>query len=376
MKYTELREKIQNSPKYEGCRRIERSPLIHAGFPGTFNLSFTEHPWLSQYGRYVDFNHDYIFSAVQSCIRFNDFDFMQGDKAWKYLGVFEMADLSGAIGLKNKFTDDAVHRKQIFDLVSFLGELGFSPEKVYPSYCGGGKVAELTNGKYSFDYEVVEDQVSKIAFLESGVPERNLTQDKSRDTFLSINLKKEEQGRGISLAYSSWGYRNEVNLSIYEGRLLDIGTLERFAWTPRWEGEEIIGLNDTCCGFSIAAFGLERLCMAANGLERVQDIDYIKPFYDEMKKHGAEDSLSGESLRALHRIYSDMVKFSIRDLGRHRRSKIKKILDNIPLGIKEEQLRDLLLVHSETQPWHKELKDGIELTLERIKSYRKAKKIG
>jgi len=34
MKYEELRQKVQNHPKYEGCVKIERSPLINSGFPG------------------------------------------------------------------------------------------------------------------------------------------------------------------------------------------------------------------------------------------------------------------------------------------------------------------------------------------------------
>lgn len=43
MKYSDLRQRVLEHPKYEGCVSVERAPLITPGFPGTFNLSFTEH---------------------------------------------------------------------------------------------------------------------------------------------------------------------------------------------------------------------------------------------------------------------------------------------------------------------------------------------
>ena len=43
--YKEIREKIQNFPKYKGCKYEDRSPLVNEGFSWTFNLSFGE-PYL------------------------------------------------------------------------------------------------------------------------------------------------------------------------------------------------------------------------------------------------------------------------------------------------------------------------------------------
>ncbi len=394
MKYEELRNEIQNHPKYDGCVKIDRSPLIHAGFPGNFNLSFTEYPWLQKFGRYIDFDRDYVFSTVQSCIRPQDIPSTGTEDSWKYLGVFEMADLNGAIALKDKPNYEEVYKKQVFDFVNFLENHGISRERVYPSYCAGGSVKELTRGKYNFDFQIPEDSVSKESFLEAGIPETNLIKDRSRDTLLSLNLKQEGNLGKTILSYSPWGYRNEINIKMQDGKLLDVATLERFEWNPIWAGEEIQNLGRINSGASILGVGLERFCMVVNNLQRVQDVDSIKPFYDEMlKQTGGKNYLAGESLRALHRIYSDLIYFNINDIRRHkksnlistsqnipldlgknRRSKINKLTQNIPRDLDYSQINALLQVHSETQLWHPEMKDGIEPTIERIKIYRGERK--
>ena len=211
-------------------------------------------------------------------------------------------------------------------------------------------------------------------FLQYGVPEENLIPDKTTDTFLSVNLKKEEQNWGVSTVYTGWGYRNEINVDVgSKGNriLLDIGTVEHFSWRPIYEGDKIVGLGNIACDFTIGAVGLERLCMAINGLQRVQDVSYIAPFYERMRKIAGEENLmAGESLRALHRIYSDIAKFYIGDIGRHRKARINKMIKNIPYSFSLDTLTELLKVHSETQPWHSNLEDGIEPTIERIKVYR------
>ncbi len=375
MEYKTLREMVQNHPKYEGCVEVDRAPLINDGFPGTFNLSFTEYHWLREYGKLVDFTHDFVFSTIQSCIRPEDVQLTETQNSWKYLGIFEMSDLTGAIALKKRFSDEIIHSKQISDFVKFLKGLGVPEERIYPSYCTGGSVRDLTGGKYCFNYNIPKDEISRKAFLEAGIPEENLIGDRTRDTFLSVNLRKEEQSGGVSLAYNGWGYRNELNILMRNKKLLDVGTLERFAWTPDWQGEQIIGLNDTDCGFSILALGLERLCMVTNGLSRIQDVDYIAPFYERMRKTvGEENLMAAESLRALHRIYSDIDKFSIDDIGRHRKARINKMIKNIPESFSLDSLNELLKVHSETQPWYPELQEGIEPTIERIEMYRASKK--
>ncbi|MBI2631875.1 hypothetical protein HYW75_02640 [Candidatus Pacearchaeota archaeon] len=161
--------------------------------------------------------------------------------------------------------------------------------------------------------------------------------------------------------------------------MLDIGTAELLFWKPRYresetEARNIIGLKeDNNSSFFITGIGLERLCMATNSLERVQDIDYIKPFYNLMEQQiGKRNFLAGESLRALHRIYSDILKFSIPTLSRQRRYKINRLIRNIlEAQITSSEIERLLKIHTETQPWHPELAKGIDFTLYKIEVYRK-----
>src|SRR3989344_875132 len=368
MKYETLRQAVKNYPKYNGCVKVERSPLIHRGFPGTFNLSFNEKHWLDEFGRYTDFSHDYIFSTVQSCIRPDDILKLDTPDAWKYLGVFELADLTGMMAFTDRPDHNKLQRWQVRNLIDFLENLGISPDRVHASYCSGGKVADLTKGKYSFDFDVPEDEISRNAFIENGVPESNLIPDNSRDTFLSLHLHRP----------TPWGYRNEISVNIgteEESKLVDIATIEYSQWAPLYKNSEttsknIVDLRGCNNGFSIVATGLERLCMVANGLPRIQDVDYIIPFYEAL---GEERVLGGESLRALHRIYSDITHYGCRT-SRHHKKKMRYMLQKVDLILTGEQVRELLKIHSETQPWHPELQEGIEPTIERIKLYNTSKK--
>ena len=255
-----------------------------------------------------------------------------------------------------------------------MNDLGLDKNRVYITYCAGGNVQELTAGKYAFDFQIPEDKISKEAFLEVGVPEENLIADRSRDTFLALHVYDRA---------SPWGYRNEINFNVGTKEnpvFLDIATLEYGRWRPIFKDRDeskfdnTIGLIEPDCGFFINVFGLERLCMAANGLRKVRDVDYIKPFYDEMKRQNeSEDVLAGESLRALHRIYSDIENYKCVP-GRHQNKKINHLLSYVYISLTNNDLGELLKLHAEMQPWHDNLKNGIEPTLERIKAYRKSRK--
>lgn len=369
MDYKTLREKVQNHPKYPGCVNVERAPLIHSGFPGTFNLSFTEYDWLREYGRYIDFDHNFIFSTVQSCIRPDDLPLLSTEDSWKYLGVFEIGDLTGAISLSKRPDYEKLQRWQISSLIHFLKNIGISPNKIHPSYCAGGTVKELTENKYTFDFFIPEDKISRAAFLENDVPEKNLIPDKTRDTFLSLHLHRP----------SPWGYRTEINANIGScgsEELLDIATTEYIPWRPIYQGEErrgknIISLEESKSCFAISAVGLERLCMAINGLPSVRDVDYIAEVYDA---YGDIDESEGElvieSLRALHRIYSDVKKYECK-ISRHHNGRIKDMLRTLPLDkLDDKRLEVFFQLHAQAQPWHPELKEGIEPTLKRIEIYR------
>lgn len=164
------------------------------------------------------------------------------------------------------------------------------------------------------------------------------------------------------------------------GVLLDIATTEYLMWKPIFQGDQsksknIVNLEESQSSFIISALGLERLCMAVNDLPTVRDVDYISRVYDLYEEviNKSEDEYIVESLRALHRVYSDIKKFGFK-LSKHHKIKMRPLLRSLPLNkLNRVNLEELLNLHAETQPWHPELKDGIEPTIERILQYQKLK---
>ena len=375
--YEKLREFLLNSEKYIKCKKYPRAPLIHKGFPGTFNLSFTEYDMLREFGGYSNFPKDQIFSTIQSCVRPQDIleNIKEGKDLRKYLGVFEMSDIAGQITLSKKESIKKIHIWQLNKLIELLVNLGLKKEKIYPSYCKGGDVAKITNGKYIFNFKVPEDILTKEAFIEAGIPKENLIPDETRDTFLSLHLNMP----------TPWGYRNEINYNIGTNenpKLLDIATLEYFLWLPTYSSKEkvaknINGLKEFEHTISIGGIGVERLCVAVNGLKSIQEVDYIKRFYDLFRKlypNLTEEQRikAGEVIRALHRIFSDIEELKIKKLGNNRKNKIKWFLQILVETLEDldtKRLKKLLELHSKVQPWHKNMSNGIKPTIERIEIY-------
>lgn len=154
---------------------------------------------------------------------------------------------------------------------------------------------------------------------------------------------------------------------------MDIGTLERFAYKPIQLNGEIISLDKINDTVSVAGVGLERLCIVANGLERIHNVDFIRPFYDAMPKI-ENRFVAGESLRALHQIYSDAWLYNIPEeelRGSQRKKRINRMIRNVlESGLNEEEIQRLLQINAQNQPWHHELRQGIELAVEKIKDYK------
>src|SRR5574344_323338 len=103
MKVNELREKIRSFQKYTGTEFYPSAPVIHVGFPNCFNLSFAEYEfWRTFKGQYLKCDHDLIYSKTQSCIRHQDWETIKSDKEnrYRYLSLFEMADIGGFVLLK------------------------------------------------------------------------------------------------------------------------------------------------------------------------------------------------------------------------------------------------------------------------------------
>jgi hypothetical protein len=378
-----LRARLRDWPKYPGCRPEPRAPLVTRGFPGTFNLSFTEHHWLREYGGYLDWPHDYAFTTIQSCARLGDLEAAQPEDGAQHLGVFEMADLCGAIALGARPDHAALQAWHVGELVRFLGELGIPPGRVHPSYSAGGPVVALTAGRSRFDAQIPPDHLSRDAFLLAGVPAGNLICDGTRATLLSLHVHRP----------TPWGYRNEVHVDIGTAgrpRLIDVGTVEYLLWRPRFAGagrrrDDIVGLEPLDGGASIAAFGVERLAMVTDRLERIHDVDGLRPFYDDLavalgRRLGPADYRAGECLRALHRIHADLAFHPEADVAPgedgtprpspRRREKLARLRRQVPLRLREPALERLLRVHARSQPWHEWLEAAIPPTLCALAAYR------
>lgn len=378
--YQELREKLISIEKVSGCVRIERPSLINDGFPGHFNYSFTEYPWLKEYGRYMDFDHDYVFSCSPVCIRYDDiFDEknkkskLEGSDSWKYLGVFEMSDLAGIVSYKGSRNIYDLQFKQASNLIKLLSDLGIQKDKIFCGYQPACAVQEVIKDKYRFNTWIDEDQIGKQVFLDLGIPKDNVQPDYSGTSLLSLNLFRRTIGGGQIRVPSPWGYRNEININLgskNHPRWLDIATLERFAYRPIVEQDEVIGLDPIDDTVSIGAVGLQRLCMIANDLENVHEIDYLRPFYEELT---AENKIRvGECIRALHFIYTDIEKYNI-DLSYYQRTR-----DRIRIGLLQpifksslstNQIAKLLELNANMQPWHPELKTGVKRTIKEIEFF-------
>ena len=379
--YPELRARLQTWPKYDGCVFVDRAPLLTAAFPGSFNMSSTEHHWLREYGGFLDWDHDYVFSTVQSCVRADDIERLRLGGRW-HLGVFEMADLSGEVALAHRPDYPSIQSWQLQELVRFLATLGIPAARIHASYCAGGRVAELTGGAYDVPVVIPADTLSRDALCNAGVPEENLIPDRTRDTLLSLHVHRP----------TPWGYRNEIFVDVgtrNDPDLIDVATSEYLTWRPVFEGSQrgrhnIADLTELDAGAIGVGVGVERLCAVVNGLDRVHDVDYLRPFYAALKDvlpnaAPPDVHVAGESLRALHRIYTDLHYHAdaLFHLGEHgdrrlspkRRKRTARLKRNVPRTLGAESLAHLLDLHASTQPWHAHLGDSIAATVQAITDY-------
>ena len=376
--YKEIREKIQNFPKYKGCKYEDRSPLINEGFSWTFNLSFGEPYLLKEYDSYSNFTHDYVCSAIQSVIRPNDiFDkIVKGIELWKYLGVFEMSDISGMICFKEAHDYKEIQEFQISSLIHLLESFGLDKKKIYPTYSVGGPIFAISDGKYKFDFNVPEDSASKELFIKYGIPEKNLIKDSTRNSFLCLHLNRK----------TPWGYRNEIHYNISseeKPELLDIATFENLIWLPTFkpgipeEAQNINGITKFQHSLHLSVIGVERFAMIVNGLNKIQEIDYLRNYFEKVFTVFSEFDekdviIVGELIRVLHRIFSDLKYYQLKLNKRQRQYKNKMIIalvDKLGGKFDPARVKPLLEIHAEVQPWHPELKEEIEDTLTEISRY-------
>jgi len=248
-----------------------------------------------------------------------------------------------------------------------LNQLGVDNNKIYPKYCAGGCLKNITKGKYRFDFIIPEDTITKLALLEAGIPEKNLRPDQTRNTLLALFLNRP----------IAWGYRTEIEIVVNHPtkQLLDVGTLEYFCWDPIFNGEysskNIMGLNNISYTLALSVVGIERLAMISQNTKDIRNIDYLKNYYNILRQKYPKGLIGGEMLRTLHFIIADIKKFKL-TIGKHRGYMMNLMARQIFFEL--SLVKELLKINAASQPWHAHLKAGVALTVEFIKNYRNLNK--
>lgn len=368
MNIQQLRKIISDYPKFSDAKIIKSASVCNDGFPGTFNLSYSEAEMIENFGQYLDYNRDLIYSKIQPVIRFQDWSHIanQDDHSYRYLSVFDLADIGGAIILKNGNEWKNVTRFSINSLATFLFEkLQLDKSKIRISYFAGGNVGQVSKGKYDLSLDLPSD--STVEFWKThGIKSDQLIGDKTRDTLLTLNVF------GLP---TPWGFRHEINY-LHDGKLLDIGTFEYLFYRPVFENDKLVDLRRWEHLFVISAVGLERLLMVKNNFARVTDCVHIKPLIESMlaiskNKDYQQAEILCQALCAIHRIISDCGGYD--NLSQRRKEKLRTfykavIMCQNKLGIKisQEYLETLFRQNAELQSFYPELKSSVEKTAREV----------
>lgn len=384
LKYIELRKKIENFPKYPGTKRFNKAPVVNKAFPSHFNLSYSEPEQIELFGSLINIPKPLFYSKIQPVIRTNDFltHILAGTKdAYKYLALFDLGDIGGTLMSPNQDDLKSFHEHAISSLWKFLTEeLNFNPNKIYVSCFAGGKVDEVTEGKYKINKYIRPDKLSIEMWKKLGLKKSNIILDHSRNTLLALCILKRA---------TPWGYRNEVLLDISENskhkELLDIGTVEYFIWEPVLKGEEIVDIKKWNACIVLHGIGLERTLIGKNKFKHILECDHIYPLYklildDSKDKDVHYAHILTEALRALHRILTDCKGW--KNLSSRHKYLLKKYMlaiynsmKQLKIEISQKKIEEYLKLNAKLQSFYPELNKNIPKIVEDLVSYFKRKKL-
>lgn len=369
MNIQEIREKLINFPKYAGTKQYPSASVCNDGFPSCFNLSFAENELFKEFGQYLNYDKDLIYSKIQPCIRHQDFDSIlkDSDDRYKYLSVFDMADVGGFIVLLDGQKQEETIKFSITSMLKFLEEVGLDKNNLKISCFDETSINEATAGKYPLDKKLPTDPMLNYWKEVSKLTDDHFIADHTRDTLLSLRVF------GLP---TPWGYRNEIFYN-HKGKLLDIGTVEYLPYRPVYDDEgkitDIVEFNHSV---AISAVGVERIAMAVNGLDNVWEVDTIAPLIQQIteisKTNNAMSAMIvAQSLRAIHRVVTDAGTYS--SLNNRRKEYLRNFYRAFfqeleTLGIESESslYKDLLAKNAELQPFYPELSESIDKTITEI----------
>ncbi|MDP3697263.1 MAG: hypothetical protein Q8R55_04530 [Candidatus Taylorbacteria bacterium] len=122
MDIQQLRKIVSDCPKFSGAKVIKPASVCNDGFPGTFNLSYSEAEMVESFSQYLNYNKDLIYSKIQPVIRFQDWSHIVNydEHSYRYLSVFDSADIGGAIILKDSDDWKNIISFSINSLATFL----------------------------------------------------------------------------------------------------------------------------------------------------------------------------------------------------------------------------------------------------------------
>ncbi len=368
MNIQELRRLVSEVPRFPGAKLVRPASVCNEGFPGTFNLSYSEAEMIEQFGQYLDYKHDFIYSKIQPVIRFQDWLHIakNDEHCYRYLSVFDLADIGGGIILKDaKRLNEAVvfSLNQLFAFL--VNNVGLDKSKLRISYFAGGQVSDVTKGKYNFEQILSADE--RIGHWRSlGLTDEQFIHDKSRATLLALNVF------GLP---TPWGYRHEVNY-LHEGKLLDIATFEYLFLRPIFEGQRVVKVRLWEHAFVISAIGLERVLMAKNNLKQITDCAHISPLVEiilsqSVLKNEVSARILCQALRVIHRIFSDCGSYKSLSVRRKEKMRIfyKAVFsaaNELGLVISQENLKDWLDLNASLQEYSVELKTLVGRTVEEV----------
>lgn len=368
-----LREKIEKSTKYPGIIFLKNAPVVHRGFPSCFNLSFAEYEMIKNFEGYLTYDHNLIFSKIQPCIRHQDWKTIISNKLdnYRYLSVFDMADISGCIVKQGPDTECEATKFAIKSFVDFIKDIGLDISRLKVSFFAGGRVADVTKDKYNFNQTIGKDPLVNY-WIELGLEDSQFVPDSTRDTLLALNIF------GLP---TPWGYRNEIYY-IYDNKEIDIGTVESLRYEPLFENKKIVGLKPFSNTVAISVVGVERLLMILSEKENIWEIETIKPIIDEVlsissHKDTNKAMILVQALRAIHRIVTDgglyhKLNQNRKEIIRNFYRELFKSASDLGIDLSNEILKKMLDLNATLQPYYTELTSGSINTIDQINIRRKA----
>lgn len=374
MKFEEAKQKLNEQWGKTDLEVKSSTSVVSPLYPGNFCHCLDERDIYEKYGRFIDFGEEH-YQKMQPAIRVNDF-FSMGNVRGDHLGQFTIATINGFNSVPADQGRDQ-YEKSVKSMFGYITSLGLDLSGLRVSYFSGNDVKSIEASrkqseqkrKIRFDRYISEDEL-KYLLLENGLEEHQLMPNNTRDNFLTSVWYVTE---------APWGYRNEIHYQMPNGRLLDIGTIERLPFNPIIEKEPFTdkkgydhiatGLVDAKTHLVVDGVGFERIIQAVEGRDSIFDIESYKPF-DEL----GHSPKTIEAARITHRVFSDSTFGGLGDRGTNRKSTIKKIMRDLD-SLDRSELEKLLLTNAQIYlDIYPELSDGIDKTIREIEDYRRRRK--